>query len=424
MGGVSDEILLARAFLSRVAEPASVPLWAAVRRYGPVEVVRGLTGGTGSRDLHRAAAARLGHVDPVADLEAAARHDIRLVVPESDDWPHFALSALEATGERRVAEWEAGRNRSRSRSGDLVPPLALWVRGSAELSPVGTRSVAVVGARAATPYGEQVAKDFAFRLAERGFAVVSGGAYGIDAVAHKAALAAGGETILVSAGGLDQPYPPGNAGLYDRVAASGLVISESPPGAAPQRRRFLTRNRLIACLASGTVVVEAATRSGARNTAGHAVELGRPVMAVPGPITSPQSAGCHQLLAAERSPARLVTSVNDVLEVLGAGRDVLSEPDPERQQRFDLRDRLEALDLRSRQVFDGFPARGWIGPQELALTSGVPPLDVLRALPVLEIAGLVEASVDGYRIVRADRAHRGSSAADGGSENAGWVNRM
>lgn len=400
MGGVSDDVLFARAFLNRIAEPASIPLWLAVRRDGPVEVARAIREGRGGAMVSAAVAARAEEADPYADLEAAQRHGIRLIVPESAEWPHFALSALEAAGERRARRWVAG-DRQHSESGEPIPPLALWVGGSLDLATVGVRAIALVGSRYASPYGAGVARQFAGELAEKGFTIVSGGAFGIDAAVHRAALDVGGETVLVSAGGLDQPYPPGNAGLYDRVAETGLCVSESPPGCAPRRRRFLTRNRLIAAFGIGTIVVEAAWRSGALNTANHCLELGRVLMAVPGPVTSPSSAGCHRILAREENRAQLVTCVNDVLEHVGSPRDVLAEPDPERRKGFGLADRLDALEPAERQVFDGFPARAWTDPDRLTLATGLSPVTVIRALPVLELSGLIESADQGYRIAPA-----------------------
>jgi DNA processing protein len=398
MGSVSDDVLTARAFLNRVAEPTCIPLWIAVRSEGPVAVAQSIRDGTAHPDVARACAARLCEVDPYADLEAAHRRGIRLVVPESDEWPHYALSALEAAGERRAALWLAGQ-RTISTSGELIPPLALWARGPADLSSVGVRSVGIVGSRASTTYGEYVAAELSAGLAIRGFLVVSGGAYGIDAVAHRAALRADAGTVIVSAGGLDRPYPPSNSSLFDRAADTGLLLSESPPGAAPHRRRFLTRNRLIAALSTGTVVVEAAIRSGAMNTAGHCAGLGRPVMAVPGPVTSVMSAGCHKLLRAERNPALLVTCVPDVLDVIGNSSDI-SLPDRPcgDATAADVRNELDRLEPVARQVFDALPARRSATIEELAVTAACPPLAVLRALPALELAGLVE-PVDGrYRI--------------------------
>jgi DNA processing protein len=405
MGSVSDDVLVARAFLNRVSEPDCVPVWIAVRQDGPVETVNAIRSGRARADVLAATASRARGADPQADLEAAHRRGVRLIVPESDEWPHFAMSALEAAGARRAAQYENRRRAALKRGhdpaperGELIPPLALWVRGPLDLAPVGVRSVGIVGARAATAYGEEVAAELAYGLAERGFVVVSGGAYGIDASAHRAALAAQGETVLVSAGGLDRAYPSGNAALFERVAESGLLLSESPPGAAPQRRRFLTRNRLIAALSTGTVVGEAAARSGAANTAWHCTELGRPLMAVPGPVTSSMSVGCHRLLAADQNRAELVTGVNDVLMVIGGASDLPGAGSPVRPREPDLRDQLDELDATARRVFDGFPARRAIAPEELAATTSLSLFEVIRTLPVLELSGLVEETTGGYRI--------------------------
>ena len=404
MGGVSDDVLLARAVLSRVSEPSSVAVWRIVEREGPVAAVQVLRAGRYEDDKFAAHALRVAEADPLSDLEAAYRHGIRLVVPESDEWPHFAFAALEATGRRRVADWETG-HREQSRSGELVPPLALWVRGELDLSAIGVRSVAIVGARNATEYGVWVARDWAAKLAGHGFAVVSGGAYGIDAAAHRGALSMRKGTVLVSAGGLDTAYPPGNASLFEQIADTGLLVSESPPGAAPARRRFLTRNRLIAALGTGTVVVEAAARSGALNTASHCVGLDRPLMAVPGPVTSAASEGCHRLIRAEQHPACLVRRVEDVLLTIGSASDVSDiAVDVAHSRGDELSDRVDALDPAARQLFDAFPARGWTGPDRLAIASGMPTLQIIRTLPALELAGLVEGSVQGYRIRRPARA--------------------
>jgi DNA processing protein len=400
MGGVSDEVLLARAVLSRVAEPSSVAVWHLVEREGPVAAVAALRAGRDGTERFAAAAARAAEADPIADLEAAQRHGIRLIAPESDEWPHFAFAAFEAPARRRVAEWVAG-NHKQNESGELMPPLALWVRGVLDPAAIGLRSVAVVGSRHPTEYGQWVARDWAAKLTSRGFTVVSGGAHGIDTAAHRGALSMRGATVLVSAGGLERAYPPGNAALFEQIAETGLLISESPPGAAPARRRFLTRNRLIAALGTGTVVVEAAARSGALNTAAHCTALGRPLMAVPGPVTSNRSAGCHKLIVAERQPARLVRDVADVLDAIGSSSDVSnverSEP-PERGD--DLTAKVDALEPVAKQVFDAFPARGWTGPDRLAIAAGLPALQVMRTLPTLEITGLIEASAEGYRIRR------------------------
>ncbi|MEP6599787.1 MAG: DNA-processing protein DprA [Actinomycetota bacterium] len=419
MGGViavPDDVILARAYLSRVAEPASLPVWDWVRREGPVAAAASIRRGLVDAAVADATAARRSTADAHGDLEAAQRHGLRLVVPESADWPHFALAALESTARRRLAGWRRDTSGARPDHdrGEPVPPLGLWVSGSADPTLLGVRSVAIVGSRAATPYGEHVTSELGYGLARRGVSVVSGGAYGIDAVAHRSALAADGCTILVSAGGLDRPYPTGNASLYARAKECGLVISESPPGAAPHRHRFLTRNRLIAAFSTGTVVVEAAARSGALNTAAHARELGRSVMAVPGPVTSAMSAGCHQLLRAEPDPALLVTSVDDILLLVGSiGEGVEREAPPRgaagTNEAAGLRARLDGLDPVARRVFDGLPAWRPAREDELAVRSGVCPREVIRAIPALRLAGVIDVSDDGFRIAAQLRCSGGSS---------------
>jgi DNA processing protein len=172
-------------------------------------------------------------------------------------------------------------------------------------------AVAIVGSRAATAYGNHVASGIAVGLADGGWTVVSGAAYGIDAAAHSGALAADGITVAVLACGVDRPYPRAHAGLLQQIATYGLIVSEAPPGRQPSRDAFLARNRIIAALAGGVVVIEAGRRSGTMSTVAHADALGRPVMAVPGPVTSAVSAGCHQLI--REQAALCVTSASDVL---------------------------------------------------------------------------------------------------------------
>jgi DNA processing protein len=402
---VGEEVLLARAFLCRVAEPACVPLWDFVRREGPVAAAAAIRRGDVPGDVAAATAARRESTDPAADLEAGLRHGMRLVVPESAEWPHFALAALDTAGRRLLPSYRADTERRRD-GGDPVPPLALWVKGPGDLAAAAVRGAAIVGSRAATSYGEHVTAELSYGLAARGFDIVSGGAYGIDAVAHRAALSAEGQTIMVSAGGLDRPYPPGNAALHERVAESGLLVSESPPGAAPHRRRFLTRNRLIASLATGTVVVEAAKRSGALNTARHCQLLGRTLMAVPGPVTSPMSAGCHVLLRGDNAErVVLVACVEHVLEAIGTageGIDPAASDDPAGAS-DQLRQRIDLLDSRARQVFDGLPVRQVAREDELARRVGLPVVEVIRALPALRLAGLVESTEEGFRLAAAFR---------------------
>ena len=196
----------------------------------------------------------------------------------------------------------------------LAPPIGLIIRGQRDALPLLDKSVAIVGTRNPTTYGVRVASDLAASACDHEFAVISGGAYGIDTAAHKGALAAEGVTVAVLGGGINSLYPSGNSRLFQEIKETGLLISEAMPDVPAQPYRFLIRNRLIAALSKTTVVVEAAFRSGSIRTARDAAEILRPVFAVPGPITSPLSDGCHRLIA-ERV-ADIATSVDEILEVV------------------------------------------------------------------------------------------------------------
>jgi DNA processing protein len=193
-----------------------------------------------------------------------------------------------------------------------APPIALVVKGDPRF--LTGNSLAIVGTRNPTQYGVRIAQDFAAGFVDRDWAIISGGAYGIDAAAHKGALIAEGVTVAVMAAGIDINYPAGNARLFAEIAELGCLVSEVTPGTPAIPSRFLTRNRLIAAISNATLVVEAAFRSGSLRTARDAAELMRPVMAIPGPITSPVSEGCHRLIG-ERA-AEIVTSVADAVEFL------------------------------------------------------------------------------------------------------------
>jgi DNA processing protein len=301
---------------------------------GPVGAASLIRSGRAPEQVSRLAVARREEDRSLADFAAAGRLGIRLVTPEDDEWPDQALHAMEVATSRSVP--------------DLVPPQALWVRGALRLDEAVAHAVGIVGSRSATQYGCWVAGKIAHDLAEEGWTIVSGGAYGIDGAAHRGALAADGCTIVVTAGGLERPYPGGHARLFDRVAETGLLVSEWPPDCPPQRHRFIVRNRLIAALTAGTVVVEAAHRSGARATARRARELGRAVMAVPGAITSAMSVGTHEMIREE--DACLVTSGAHVRELVGALGDDLA---PLPRARPAPRDRLSPV---ARRVLDGMPA--------------------------------------------------------------------
>ena len=377
-GPACEDDRTARAAWSRVAEPGDPVAGALIDALGAVEAWEW---------LHRAARSPEQLLAPVAGLSPAASSRL---VRALGGW---ATRVGSTEPERDRAHVEAlggtvlvpGDERWPPALGDLGPtaPWCLWVVGEHDLRAVTSRAVAVIGARAASAYGEHVTALLAGGLADAGCTVLSGGAFGIDAAAHRAALAADGRTVAVLAGGLDRPYPVGNARLLSAVAGTGALVSEVPPGSAPMRSRFLLRNRLIAALSRATVVVEAAWRSGALSTAGHAAALLRPVGAVPGPVTAATSAGCHRLLRDGR--AVCVTDVEEVLELVrpndgtppggpGDGADAGAGP---------------VLATEARRVLDALPVGRGSTPAHLTRPAGLALPDVLVHLGALELAGLV-----------------------------------
>lgn len=392
---MSDERLrLARVALHWLVEPGNAAVHRLVRRYGPIRTLDQLVAGdvtaaelrgSGDAELRGAVTARLKTGDPQEIAEAAmARADrlgARIVTPEDEEWPLPVGNLARLLGQ--PAESRIDR--------DIAPPLCLWVRGGPPLGEALDRSVAVVGARAATAYGDHVATSLAYGLAERGWTVVSGGAYGIDAAAHRGALTAGGVTVAVLACGVDRPYPVGNTGLFDRIAEAGLLISEWPPGADPLRHRFLIRNRVIAAATRGTVVVEASARSGASQTLRRALALGRRPMVMPGPVTSAMSVGCHEMLR-EHPDVRLVTGLPHVLEEVGHIGGDLAPParGPQRPR--------DALDAESAMVLECVPRRGVAGPDELAARAGVDVRTAMRKLSLLESLGFLVRRSGGYAL--------------------------
>jgi DNA processing protein len=298
---MEQEVRLARAWLSRAAEPGNPALWRYVDQYGPVEAAARLRAGAAPAEVAAGVESGVDLLFAAADLEAAEAGGQRLVAPEDAEWPAESLRAVAAA----------------AAAGDelLVPPLGLWLTGPARLEEVTGRAVGVVGARAATGYGNQVAADLGYRLAGAGCPVVSSGGYGIDAAALRGALTGDGTPVAVQPCGLARRYPAGQERLLDQIAARGLLVSAWPPATTPARRRFLLARRLTAALSAATVVVEAGARGSALAAAEYARMLARPVLAVPGPITSALSAGPHQLLRDRQ--ARLAATTQDVLAALG-----------------------------------------------------------------------------------------------------------
>jgi DNA processing protein len=400
-GEAAPAVRRARAWLSRAVEPGTIDLWRFVDRHGPVEAVRLIRSGHAPARILGLVGARVTQDETLDDLRRAERCGARLVVPEDDEWPAVPLHSLTLA---TAAEPDDPKDQSQ-RTLALVPPIALWVRGAGRLDELADRSVAIVGSRASTAYGEHVAGELGYQLAERGWTVVSGGAYGIDASSHRGALAAEGTTVAVLACGVDRPYPAGNGALLHRIADSGLLVSEWPPGAAPHQHRFLVRNRLIAGLTRGTVVVEAAARSGATATAKRAQRLGKPVMVVPGPVTSAMSVGCHELLRDLEAGTTLVATADHVIEAIGGmGEDLAAEP----ERPTGPRDGLSDLAVR---VLDACPVRSGVSPERLARTAGCEVVDVLRVLPVLELADLVRWTGTGWQLAPPPRPKGGPGAA-------------
>ncbi|KZS74171.1 DNA processing protein DprA [Mycobacterium kansasii] len=384
MTAVAD-VLAAWAYLSRVAEPPCAELAALVRCVGPLEAANRVRRGQVDGDLARHTQARRGIDRAAADLELLMRRGGRLITPDDDEWPVLAFAAFGGSAAR-----------AKPYSG---APMVLWARGPARLDEVVPRAAAIVGTRAATAYGEHIAADLAAGLAERDVAVISGGAYGIDGAAHRAALNCDGTTVAVLAGGIDVPYPAGHSSLLHRIGEHGLLITEYPPGVRPARYRFLTRNRLVAAVAGAAVVVEAGLRSGAANTAAWARALGRAVGAVPGPVTSSASAGCHVLL---RDGAELITRVDDIVELVGHMGELAAEQ-PRPSTLFD------GLSEAERRVYEALPGCGAATVDEIAAASGLLPEQVLGQLAILEVTGLARRDEGRWRIVRADRARAGFS---------------
>ncbi len=301
-----DNLRRARASLATLFEPDDPHLRDLLAAHGPVDAVTLLVAEGRPPAAGRRADPRGIRVEQVRQVLAAVvaaadgqGHGGRIVIPEDEDWP-TGLADLAAAPAPDAARPAA---------------LCLWVRGDRPVHATLARAVTVTGARAATSYGQYVATELGRELANRGWTVLASGALGVDAAAHRGALAVGGPTVALLPGGVDRPYPASHANLFHQVANEGLLVSAWPPGTTPTRSRFTTNQRLLAALAAGTVVVEATPRSGALHALRAAITLGRPAMVVPGPVTSALSVGCHQALR-QHPQARLVTGIHDVLAEL------------------------------------------------------------------------------------------------------------
>ncbi|MBH0109270.1 DNA-protecting protein DprA [Salinibacterium sp. NG22] len=385
----------ARATWSGLAEPGDRLAGCAIQQLGAVRALAGVverweperfaaalsTGGDAVADGDMAQAIerwmpRLKSNTALIALRQAARFGARLLTPDDPLWPS-RLNDL---------DWHA--------------PSALWVRGTDEALAGIDRGIALVGARAATGYGEHITMEASAGLVDRGYTIVSGAAYGIDGMAHRAALASQGLTVAFLAGGVDRFYPSGHDALLGRIVENGVVISELPCGSPPTKWRFLQRNRLIAAASMATVVLEAGWRSGSLNTAGHAAALGRPLGAVPGPVTSAASAGCHRLIRdydavcvtnpdqmAELAPLeQTLLSVDEATDSGGTTQTPSEHPDVGSQANTETTRLLDALSARSARTTDDIAAR-----------SGLAISTVRAQLGLLELDGRVAETERGWK---------------------------
>ncbi|MGZ1489502.1 DNA-processing protein DprA [Brevibacterium sediminis] len=403
-----EDVRMAIASLLRIGEPGDGLLKQLVDGIGPVAALAIITAdGRGETTAHDAVqgladtgteaaehsqlpaaidrwAVRAGEADAVgSDLDKIARIGGRLVIPDDDEWPRML--------------------------DDLGPaaPLGLWVRGAASLGAALTRSVAVVGARAASNYGTKCASDLAWDLAARGITVVSGGAFGIDAAAHRAAIARESPTVAFMAGGVDRFYPAANADLFEQILATGAIVSETAPGMTPMRHRFLLRNRLIAASSQVSVVVEAGWRSGALNTARHALELSRQVAAFPGSVYSASSTGAHKLL--REHEAELVTCSDDVIALMDDDTPALFDTavlsaavgSGERPPSFDPR---EGLDERKKICLNALTVSKPLDVGTIASRAGLTIPDALNSLTALDLTGLAARRDTGWVKLRRPRS--------------------
>jgi DNA processing protein len=375
--GAHDPRRLAWAYLSKVVQGPCPALSRLVDEVGPEEAARAVRERDLSELLGEKTVAR-AHVDTAAhDLDLVTGMGGRLITPDDDEWPQWRLLGFDTLS----ASLEDGA------------PFALWVLGSRSLTELTERAISVVGTRAASGYGEHVTAELAGDLAVDGWTIVSGAAFGIDGAAHRAALGVGGLTVAVLACGVDRAYPAGHARLLRQIAQNGAVISEYPPGTTPAKYRFLARNRLVASLSDGVVVVEAGWRSGARNTASWARKLGRPVMAVPGPVTSVSSTGCNRMI--REGEARLVANAVDVVDEAGPiGLRAGVDGDVERD--LDAVRALDGLSGDALVVYEALPALGASGVRELSEASGIAVEKVRAVLPMLEMEGFVDSGDTGW----------------------------
>ena len=353
--------------LAHVVEPQDARMGAFIDAEGPIATIDAIRRGTIPKREVDGLQARLREFSFARALRELERSSARLVFRDSPEWP-TQLDDMKS-----------------------IRPFVLWVCGTPNLRLAAIRSISMVGARNCTPYGSFIARDWSARFSDQGWVIISGGALGVDGAAHQGVLSVSGITICVLASGVDVAYPRTHESLIANIADSGLVISESPPGQQALRQRFLSRNRIIAALSRGTVVVEAGTRSGTTSTANFANEFNRPLFAVPGPITSPMSAGCHQLIS--EGKAMLASNWEEVGFMLGDRQLTLDLPE------IEVRD-TDGLTSVQKAVLDAVPIRQGKSADEVMVATGLSLREVLSSLGVLESGGFIRQNGHLWQIVR------------------------
>lgn len=356
----------ARLVLSWITDHIDPTLARAIDSRGAKTALEVITTSSAARPSERRRIARLNQIHSIAQLKKELeRNKIEFLTPQSEFWPG-QLNDLE-----------------------LSAPIGLFIRGDKKT--LLDTSVAIVGTRNASSYGSRITQELAYELATFGFTIVSGGAFGIDVIAHHSTLLAKGATICVQANGLDNFYPRANGELITRIIQNGAVVSEYPPGRTPNKSQFLDRNRIIAALAGGVVVVEAPRISGSLSTANHANKLSRMVMAFPGEVTSENSLGTNELIKTKQ--AEIITGYQDVVELLSPlGQAPIPIQEIANSSIFD------SLSDKSKLVFETLPLRGGFEIAEIVNRSGLDRVEVISAITELEIYAAIKKSRTGWVI--------------------------
>ncbi|HCG46041.1 MULTISPECIES: DNA-processing protein DprA [Corynebacterium] len=369
------------AYLNRVVEGPSHTLSALLAQYPAEEIAHGIYNAADwLGPLAALTASRRDWLRQEVDLAAAERVGARIISSDSPEWPLQQFS-------QAFGFYRSGQSSAPATFDDqAASPHSLWVRGG-NLAVELSQALALVGTRAISRYGWDATRLIAGGLAARQWTIVSGGALGVDTAAHSAAIEQGGRTVAVAACGIDRSYPARNQGLFDKIAHNGCVVSEFAPGTVPKRHRFLTRNRLVAAMSEGVVVVEAGFRSGALNTLNWAEALGKVAMAVPGPVTTAGSLGAH--LRIQEGRAQLVTSADEIRALVGKAGSL----DPGAQYELDYAPSpLQRLSRNELRVFDSTPledADTAASAEEIAGEARLSVALTIHLLVTLEKAGLV-----------------------------------